>query len=126
MKIEVRASNVPISEPLALHIVQRLKFALRRYASRVEHVVVRLVDLNGPKGGPDKRCTLSAQLSSPGERLLAAAIDADAYVAVSQAAARLDARASRVIRRARESSRPRLGRFRGGTRATRARPRTVV
>lgn len=110
MKIEVRASNVPISEPLALHIMKRLDFALRRYAERIDHVIVRLVDLNGPKGGADKRCTLSAQLVSPVEKLIVVATDADAYVAVNQAAARLDSRTTRAIRRSRFANRPRTAR----------------
>ncbi|MCW5817645.1 MAG: HPF/RaiA family ribosome-associated protein [Labilithrix sp.] len=107
MRIEVRASNVAISEALALHIRRKLELALRRHAVRVEDVVVRLVDQNGPKGGPDKRCTMSAHLSSPVESVLAAATDADAYVAVGHAAARLGARATRAIRRDRRPSRAR-------------------
>lgn len=104
MRVEVRASNIPISEPLALHITKRLDFALRRYAGRIDHVLVRLVDLNGPKGGVDKRCSITAQLASPSEKVLVAAVDSDAYVAVSQATARLDSRISRAIRRVRTLS----------------------
>lgn len=103
--------NVPISEPLQQHIERRLAFAFRRHAARVDHVVVRLVDLNGPKGGPDKRCMMVAQLSSA-EVVIAEATDADAYAAVSLAAARLDSRATRILRRAQ----PGLPSSRGATR----------
>jgi ribosomal subunit interface protein len=106
MRIEVRVSNVPISEALALHIQRKLEFALRRHAARFEVVTVRVVDLNGPKGGLDKRCTMTARLSSPVESLIAEATDADAYVAVSQAAARLETRASRAIDRVTRASHP--------------------
>ena len=99
MRIEVRVSNVPISESLALHIQRKLEFALRRHVARFDVVTVRVVDLNGPKGGLDKRCTMTARLASPVENLIAEATDADAYVAVSQAAARLETRAQRVIDR---------------------------
>jgi ribosomal subunit interface protein len=92
MKIEVRASNLTVSEALEAHILRKLDFALRRFAAGVDRVVVRLVDLNGPKGGLDKRCRIAAHLSAPAPSVIVEAVDADTYVAVSQAAARLDAR----------------------------------
>lgn len=100
MIIDLRGSNVPISEALREHILRKLDFAIRRFASRVDRVVVRLVDVNGPKGGPDKRCRMIAHLSSA-ESLVVEATDADAYAATSQAAARLDERVARALTRRR-------------------------
>jgi hypothetical protein len=37
-------------------------FALGRFSPRIRRVAVYLVDLNGPKGGVDKRCRLVARL----------------------------------------------------------------
>jgi putative sigma-54 modulation protein len=104
MEIEVRASNVAVSEALETHILRRIDSALRRFAPRVARVVVRLVDLNGPKGGLDKRCRITAELCSPAPGMIVEATDADAYVAVSQAAARLDERVTRVLARRRSRS----------------------
>src|SRR5687768_5308788 len=101
MEIEVRVSNVAVSEALESHIRRRIDFALRRFAPRVVRVVVRVVDLNGPKGGPDKRCRMVAYLSSPAKNIIVEATDADAYVAVSQAAARLDDCVTRALVRRR-------------------------
>ncbi len=100
MKIELRSSNVPISAALREHALRRLDFALRRFASRVEEVVVRLVDVNGPKGGPDKRCRIVVRFATSGS-VLVEATEADAYCAVSQAAMRLDERVARAITRRR-------------------------
>jgi putative sigma-54 modulation protein len=100
MKIEVRSSNLPISDALRAHVARRLDFAIRRFAARVEEVVVRLVDVNGPKGGPDKRCRIIARLT-PERSVVVEATDADAYMAVTQAAIRLDERVSRAITRRR-------------------------
>lgn len=102
MKIEVRQSNVPISQALDAHIVRKLDFAVRRFAPRLDTIVVRLVDLNGPRGGLDKRCRITASLRSPHVRVVAEATDADAYAAVSQAAAKLEERIGRAITRRRE------------------------
>ncbi len=36
--------------------VQRVRFALRRLANFVPHAKVQFTDVNGPRGGVDKRC----------------------------------------------------------------------
>jgi putative sigma-54 modulation protein len=104
MRIEARTSNVPISEALHMHISRKLDFALRRFENRTVRVVLRLVDLNGPKGGPDKRCRVAARLST-GPTVIAEATDADAYVAVTHAAARLHDKIARALGRRRHWSR---------------------
>jgi ribosome-associated translation inhibitor RaiA len=101
MKIDIRSSNVPLSAALRDHTAHRIRLALRSMASRIDRVVVRLVDVNGPKGGPDKVCRMDVRLL-PAGRLFVEATEADAYVAVIQAARRLDESASRRLgRRAR-------------------------
>jgi putative sigma-54 modulation protein len=112
MMIDLRSSTLPISEALREHIVRRLDFAVRRFASRVHRIVVRLVDVNGPRGGPDKRCRIIAHLSPSGS-VIVEATDADAYAAASQAATRLDERVARALTKRRP--RP-LSTRRGGAR----------
>ncbi len=103
MMIDMRSSNLPISEALREHILRRLDFAMRRVASRVSRVVVRLVDVNGPRGGPDKRCRIIAHLAPTGS-IMVEATDADAYAATSQATNRLDDRITRALARLREAA----------------------
>jgi ribosomal subunit interface protein len=100
MMIDLRSSNLPISLALREHIERRLDFAIRRFASRISRVVVRLVDVNGPRGGPDKRCRIIAHLSPTGN-VMVEATDADVYAAASQAAIRLDERVARALQRRR-------------------------
>lgn len=108
--IELRSSNVPVSVALRAHVSRRLDFAVRRFAHRIARIVVRLVDVNGPKGGPDKRCRIVATLA-PDREIVVEATDADAYAAVSQAAIRLDERVARALarRRSRPLAQRRLG-----------------
>ncbi len=103
--IEVRSSNVSVSVALREHISRRLDFAVRRFAHRIERIMVRLVDVNGPKGGPDKRCRILARLTTE-RTVVVEATEADAYAAVSQAAIRLDERVARALAHARRRSRP--------------------
>lgn len=97
MRIEVRSSNVPMSESLEGHVWRKVELASRRFEDRIERVVVRLTDLNGPKGGPDKRCRIAARLWTSAPGIVVEAIDEDAYVAVSQATARLHEKIARVL-----------------------------
>jgi putative sigma-54 modulation protein len=107
MRIDLRSSNVPISEALREHILRKLDFAIRRFARHVDRVVVRLVDVNGPRGGPDKRCRIIAHLAPTGS-VIVEAMDADAYAAASQAATRLDERVARALARQRRSEQEEL------------------
>ncbi len=117
MTIDVRSSNLPISEALREHIARRLDFAIRRFAGGISRVVVRLVDVNGPKGGSDKRCRIIAHFSTRGS-VMVEAIHEDVYAAASHAAIRLDERVSRALqrRRPRHSSERRPSRTVGNAR----------
>jgi putative sigma-54 modulation protein len=104
MKIEIRESNVAISSTLKAHIECRLVLTLRRFSDVIDQIVVRLVDLNGPKkGGLDKRCRITAHLATTRHSrpftVLVEATDGDAYVAITQATARLAAQIARQMRR---------------------------
>jgi ribosomal subunit interface protein len=99
MNIEVRTSNIPISEALQLHIRRKIDLALRRFEDRVEHVLVRLVDVNGPKGGSDKQCRIVARLPRSLPSVVVTATDGDPYVAVSRAVSRLQGRVARTHQR---------------------------
>lgn len=43
-------------------IARRLEASLRGVEARIERVVVRFEDLNGPKGGPDTSCRIQVAL----------------------------------------------------------------
>jgi ribosomal subunit interface protein len=96
MKLELRTSNVQTSVPLEAHVAHKLELALRRFTHRVERVLVRLVDVNGPRGGTDKRCRMSATLSGA-PSIIVEATHSNVYVAVTHAAARLHAQIARMI-----------------------------
>lgn len=81
---------------------RRLRFALGRFGRRVRGVVVRFEDLNGPRGGADKACRLSAR--SDGGPLRVEDTDADLYAALDRAADRLGRRVARAIARRRDSA----------------------
>ena len=56
MKIEMLG---PLSPALQQHAIDRLEAALGQHQEQIDRVMVRLADLNGPKGGVDQRCQLT-------------------------------------------------------------------
>lgn len=98
MRIEVRHSNIPISEALEAYIQRKLGRALMRFQERVADVAVRLVDENGPRGGVDLRCRVVVGLVG-GRQIVVQGVAEDAYAAVTRAAVRLNGQVKRAVGR---------------------------
>ncbi len=58
MRIEIRWKGTPRRHALDEYTKERARFALGRFADHLEKVRVRLEDVNGPRGGLDKRCVI--------------------------------------------------------------------
>jgi ribosome-associated translation inhibitor RaiA len=85
----IRAGQVNTADALRDYAERRLSFALRRFAHRVQHVMVRLVDVNGPRRGIDSRCSMTAHLVD-GRRIFVEASAAWPFAAITRAAHRLN------------------------------------
>jgi len=100
MKIDVRFRGLEASDALREHVIRRLHFKLNRFDRQVGSVLVRIGDVNGPKGGVDKRCQLTVR--GPGlPWTTIEEVDADAYAAVDLAVERAGQAVARGVRRAR-------------------------
>lgn len=75
---------------------RQLQFALGRFGNRVRTLTVRLSDLNGPKGGVDKRCLVTVRLSRPRRVVVVEDVDANEAAVIARAVDR----ASRAVARA--------------------------
>lgn len=58
MQIHVRLHAVDGSPELAEYVSRRAHARLSRFGRELTRLVVRISDLNGPRGGRDKRCQL--------------------------------------------------------------------
>ena len=65
MKTEIILQGLESTTTVRDYVVRRLSFAFGRTQQLMHSVVVRLRDINGPRGGVDKSC--SVQLSLPGQ-----------------------------------------------------------
>lgn len=101
MNIEVRATNVEVSAALEEHVHKKVRAALRLHRDSVVRVVVRICDVNGPRGGRDMHCHIIARLQ--GRSLVVHDLADDPYAAVTNAASRLGELTTSVIERHRVS-----------------------
>lgn len=93
MQITVRAASGGLSR-LAR---RRFEFALGRFNGRVRSVAIRIVDLNGPRGGIDKRCRVTVQLIATKRKLVIEDTDADAAIAIDRVADRTARSVARAV-----------------------------
>jgi putative sigma-54 modulation protein len=94
MRLQVSGSNVKLDESLLDHVDRRFRFALDRLESEVSSVLIKLGDVNGPKGGVDKQCKVLVKLASGGNLVLRERSE-DVYQSVSRASDRV----KRLVRR---------------------------
>jgi putative sigma-54 modulation protein len=108
----VRAGQMDTADALREHAERRLSFAIRRFQHSVRHVMIRLVDVNGPRRGIDSRCSMTANLVDGG-RIFVEATAAWPFAAINHSAHRLSEAIRRELGRhggRGEHSRPASGR----------------
>jgi hypothetical protein len=82
MKLSIRIRGAAPDQELTEHIKKRSLLALGRFSTRINNIVVRLDDMNGPKGGIDKRCSI--ELTGTFGRKLAEVRDQSFNVAIDR------------------------------------------
>jgi ribosomal subunit interface protein len=106
MQIEIQARNFSLTEALRVHIQRRLGFALSTRYEHIKRILVRLSDINGPRGGNDKCCLIQVVL--PGQAdVVIEDTESDLYVAIDRAADRVSRTVTRRLGRLRDKGRPR-------------------
>jgi hypothetical protein len=68
MKIQIRKRRVEVSDALRAYVERRLGFALGRFGDRLGPITVRFSDVNGHRGGVDKRCQIHVDFMPPRKR----------------------------------------------------------
>lgn len=83
---------------------QRVRFVFRRLGQLIPHAEVQLSDVNGPRGGIDKRCQVKLQAQGIGP-VVVASVATDWRTALDQALARAIRFLMRMRRRSRDPRR---------------------
>jgi len=104
MQIKIQARNFTLTDGINTHINRRLGFALSNSDGYIQYVVVRLSDINGPRGGEDKCCHIQVVLSGLPDVVIEDT-ESDLYFAIDRAADRAGRTVTRRIARQRDNSR---------------------
>jgi putative sigma-54 modulation protein len=110
MVIDTRALGFKLTDAILSHVEGRVGAALGFAARQVVRVTVRLDDVNGDRGGPDKRCRIVVNLRHH-RTVTAEEVGVDLYAAVDAAAQKARHAVLRdvkrhVARERREAQRP--------------------
>jgi putative sigma-54 modulation protein len=88
MNLQIQANDFALTDGLRSMSATRLACALNHGQEVVTRIVVRLSDVNGPRGGEDKCCSIEVRLKGA-PALLVEDTQSDLYVAVDRAAGRI-------------------------------------
>jgi ribosome-associated translation inhibitor RaiA len=87
MRLEIRQRGMKVTEELRVHVRERLRLALGRFARSIAQVWVYLRDVNGPRGGLSKKCRIVVELPRRG-RVVVTGVDTDIFAAITRTASR--------------------------------------
>ena len=98
MKTEIKYNQVSKSDDLEQYIEKRIHFSFSRFSGKVLSIHIHLRDLNGPKGGWDKKCIAKIRMKS--QTFCVEATENNLYKAVDAALDRLQRKMLRQFDRA--------------------------
>lgn len=88
MLINIQTQGLELTEALRDYTEKRLAYALSHAQQRIQRVQVRLIDVNGPRGGVDKRCQIDVRLKGL-PSVVIEDTESDLYLAIDRAAERV-------------------------------------
>lgn len=104
IQIDIQSRNFSLTKSLRSHIDRRLRFSLGTRDKHIQRVVVRLSDINGPRGGQDKSCLIQVILPHLKD-VIVEDIEADMYVAIDRATDRVSCAVGRRLSKQRDNDR---------------------
>lgn len=101
MQVDIQSLGFSLSPALSGYAQKRIDCALSFAATRISRLMVRLSDINGRRGGDDKRCLIEVRVKgAPG--IVIEDVEANLYVAIDRAVERAKRSLVRRLGQARE------------------------
>ncbi|MDP2833849.1 MAG: HPF/RaiA family ribosome-associated protein [Pseudomonadota bacterium] len=101
MQMDIQSQGFSLTDGLRDYVMKRLAYGLNHGDETITRVIVRLSDINGPRGGEDKRCLIEVRLKTA-PAVVIEDTEADLYVAIDRAAERAGRTLARRLARQRE------------------------
>ena len=102
MQTVIHSNDFELTSALNSFIKQHTKKSMRACSDQVERIVVRLKDVNGPKGGDDKECSVEVKLANFAP-IVVRKRSSDAYASIRQALGRASRTTLRKLGKRRDS-----------------------
>ncbi len=84
MQIDIQSRGFTLTDALLSYSQRRILFALTYCSGHINRVVIRLSDINGPRGGADKRCHVQIMLAGIPDVVIEDT-EVDLYAAIDRA-----------------------------------------
>jgi ribosome-associated translation inhibitor RaiA len=84
MQIDIQSRGFSLTDSLLSYAQRRLLFAMSYCSDHVNRVVIRLSDVNGPRGGADKRCHIQVVIAGIPD-VVVEDTEVDLYAAIDRA-----------------------------------------
>lgn len=101
MYIDIQTTGFSLTDSLKSYTNRHMQFALNRNDALMLRARVWLADINGPRGGVDKRCQIELKLAGH-NTIVIEDVETDLYLAIDRATARCMRTLTRRIARARQ------------------------
>lgn len=98
MKTTIQTRGFELTESIKLYTERRLAFAVSFASQMIQRVNVRLSDINGPRGGNDKKCQVVFTLQGL-PNVVIEDTESNFYVAIDRAVERASRALARVLER---------------------------
>ncbi len=98
MQIDIQFRGIDISQAVRDYAARRAHFTLGRMGAQIRRVSICLVDINGPKGGTDKSCTIQLALQHSAS-VVVEALGSDLYEVLDRSLARAGRTLARRLQR---------------------------
>lgn len=88
MRIDLQCNGVEPPSGLREYVARRMRFAIGQFRDHIQWARVKVADVNGPRGGVDKRCVVQLRLRNLPD-VIFAITEVEARSAVDRAADRV-------------------------------------
>ena len=102
MKTDIQSRGFTLTAALKASVEAHAAHYRSHFPKLAPGITVRLFDINGTRGGPDKGCLVHVNLGRDGTELVASSVDSDLYLAIAGAFAKAARSTSAITRRRRE------------------------
>lgn len=101
MQMDIQSQGFSLTDGIRDYVMNRLAYTLAHGDAVITRIIVRLSDINGPRGGDDKRCLVEVRLKAA-SAVVIEDVEADLYLAIDRAAERAGRTLARKLARLRE------------------------